>query len=201
MKIINLDLDDEFINKLFALTSSSVPEMITLVSLKEQLINIKETMRKIKKDADYKANTADDPVEEESREHVSLSGTNQVLVVDNLGVVTYQVQKILSKLGFSITTAKDVYNALSQIEDKEFDIILMDLFIPTEREGFILLEEIRKHLLKKELHTVVGVMSVAGKKEYKAIATEGGADFYVEKSYNWQKTLTDIISDYVGAET
>src|SRR5574344_664934 len=201
MKIINLDLDDEFINKLFALTSSSVPEMITLVSLKEQLINIKEMMRKIKREADYKANTSDEPVDESyEREHVSLSGTNQVLVVDNLGVVTYQVQKILTKLGFVITTAKDVYNALSQVEDKEFDIILMDLFIPTEREGFILLEEIRKHLLKRGLKSIVGVMSVAGKKEFKVIATEGGADFYLEKSYNWQKKLTEIISEYAGIE-
>jgi len=193
MKIINLDLDDEFINRLFALTSSSVPEVITLVELKEQIINIKETMHKLKKAVDYGPDRKDMP-----QEPVELGGTDQVLVVDNLGVITYQVQKILSKLGFAITTAKDVYTALSHIDDKEFDFIIMDLFIPTEREGFILLNEVQKNLKRKSLKTIVGLMSVAGKKEYKSRALEEGADFYLEKSYNWQKQLHDIVSDYMG---
>ena len=123
---------------------------------------------------------------------------NNVLLVDNLGVVTYQVQMIMSRLGFQITSTKDVYGALSLFEDKEFDFILMDLLIPTEREGFILLAELQRIARKKGINPIIGVMSVAGKKELKAESIEKGADFYLEKSHNWQQRLTDIVTDYIG---
>ena len=40
-------------------------------------------------------------------------------------------------------------------------------------------------------------MSVAGKKELKTESLEKGADFYLEKANNWQKTLADIVADYI----
>ena len=41
-------------------------------------------------------------------------------------------------------------------------------------------------------------MSVAGKKELKTESLEKGADFYLEKSHNWQQRLTDIVTDYIS---
>ena len=104
---------------------------------------------------------------------------------------------IMSKLGFQVTSTKDVYGALSLFEDKEFDFVLMDLLIPTEREGFILLAEIKRIAAKKGIKPIIGVMSVAGKKELKTESLEKGADFYLEKANNWQKTLADIVADYI----
>ena len=73
----------------------------------------------------------------------------------------------------------------------------MDLLIPTEREGFILLGELKRIAKRKDIKLIIGVMSVAGKKELKNEVLEKGADFYLEKTQNWQQKLTDIVKDYI----
>lgn len=194
MRIVNLDIDEDFLKRFFDLTGDKVPETITIVSLKKQVLNIRERFRTILADSSGASSQ-----EEEADEHnLSISRTNNVLLVDNLGVVTYQVQMIMSRLGFQVTTTKDVYGALSLFEDRDFDFVLMDLLIPTEREGFILLAELQRIAKRKGVNPIIGVMSVAGKKELKSESLENGADFYLEKSHNWQQRLTDIVSDYIS---
>lgn len=195
MRIVNLDLDEDFLKRFYDLTGDKIPETITIVSLKKQVLNIRDRFRSILADSNGASTEHEDVLVEESS--TSVSRGNNVLLVDNLGVVTYQVQMIMSKLGFQVTSTKDVYGALSLFEDKEFDFVLMDLLIPTEREGFILLAEIKRIAAKKGIKPIIGVMSVAGKKELKTESLEKGADFYLEKANNWQKTLSDIVADYI----
>ncbi len=196
MRIVNLDLDEDFLKRFFDLTGDKVPETITIVSLKKQVLNIRDRFRSILADSNGASTEQDSSADDEPA--LTMTRGNNVLLVDNLGVVTYQVQMIMSRLGFQITSTKDVYGALSLFEDKEFDFILMDLLIPTEREGFILLAELQRIARKKGINPIIGVMSVAGKKELKAESIEKGADFYLEKSHNWQQRLTDIVTDYIG---
>ncbi len=196
MRIINLDLDEDFLKRFYDLTGDKVPETITIVSLKKQVLNIKERFRTILADSSG-ASTSSEAIDEDS-DSLSIAKSNNVLLVDNLGVITYQVQMIMSRLGFQVTATKDVYGALSLFEDKDFDFVLMDLLIPTEREGFILLAELQRIAKRKHANPIIGVMSVAGKKELKAESLEKGADFYLEKSHNWQQRLTDIVSDYIS---
>ena len=194
MRIVNLDLDEDFLKRFFDLTGDKVPETITIVSLKKQVLNIRERFRTILADSNGGSSQNSEEQEEQS---ISMTNGNNVLLVDNLGVVTYQIQMIMSKLGFQITTTKDVYGALSLFEDKDFDFVIMDLLIPTEREGFILLSELQRIVKRKGTKLVIGVMSVAGKKELKNEVLEKGADFYLEKTPNWQQKLTDIVKDYI----
>ena len=201
MRIVNIDLDEDFLKRFFDLTGDKLPDTITLVSLKKQVLNIKERFRTIL--ADSSGASANVPnmsnLDSSDDDKLDLSRSNNVLLVDNLGVITYQVQMIMERLGFRITVTKDVYGALSLFEDKDFDFVLMDLLIPTEREGFILLAELQNIARRKGVNPIIGVMSVAGKKELKTDSIERGADFYIEKSYNWQQRLTDIVKDYIGS--
>ena len=41
-------------------------------------------------------------------------------------------------------------------------------------------------------------MSVAGKKELKTLTIEHGADFYIEKSMNWQDKFKKMIEKYLS---
>ncbi len=197
MRIVNIDLDEDFLKRFFDLTGDKLPESITLVSLKKQVLNIKERFRSILADSTGASATINN-LDSTEDEKLDLSKANNVLLVDNLGVITYQVQMIMERLGFRITVTKDVYGALSLFEDKDFDFVLMDLLIPTEREGFILLAELQNIAKRKGSNPIIGVMSVAGKKELKNESLERGADFYIEKSYNWQQRLTDIVKDYIS---
>ena len=95
--------------------------------MKGKLLNIRDRFRSILADSNGASTEQDDAFVDDSA--ISVSRGNNVLLVDNLGVVTYQVQMIMSKLGFQVTSTKDVYGALSLFEDKEFDFVLMDLLM------------------------------------------------------------------------
>lgn len=196
MRIINLDIDEDFLKHFYDLTGDKVPETITVVSLKKQVLSIRERFRTILADSNGGNSQAEEAVDDAPV--FDVNSTNNVLLVDNLGVITYQVQMIMSKLGFQVTATKDVYGALSLFEDKDFNFILMDLQIPTEREGFILLGELQRMAEKKGVKLIIGVMSTSTSKELKAESLEKGADFYLEKSHDWQHRLQDIVSDYVN---
>ena len=200
MRVVNLELDEDFLKRFFDLTGDKVPETITLVSLKKQVLSIKERFRTILADSTGATTESSSQITDEGSSELRSGKVNNVLLVDNLGVITYQVQMIMSRFCSQIITTKDVYGALSLFEDKEFDFILLDLLIPTEREGFILLQELQRLAKRKGIKPIIGVMSVAGKKELKSESLEKGADFYLEKSHNWQQRLKDIVADYITDE-
>ena len=70
-------------------------------------------------------------------------------------------------------------------------MVIMDLFIPTDREGFILLDELVKISKMNELNTIVGVMTASSKREHRQLCMKKGADFYIEKVEDWQNQLVE----------
>ena len=199
MRIVNMDLDEDFLARFFDLTGDKIPDTITIVSLKRQVLNIKERFRTILADSNGASASVNTIEDSEELAYTNIK-TNTVLFIDNLGVIAYQAQMILSKLGLKTIVAKDVSGALSMFEDKDFDVILMDLLIPTEREGFILLAELKRIARQKGVNPVIGVMSANNKKELKSEALERGAAFHLEKTSSWQKRLEDIMKDYINED-
>ena len=119
-----------------------------------------------------------------------------ILIIDDLGVITYQLAVLFKKMNYEVVTSREIYDAVSKFKNQNFDIVIMDLFIPTEREGFILLDEIKKCSNQKGTKTFIGVMSASSKKEHKQICKAKGAEFYMEKVDDWQKVLCSLISNY-----
>ena len=76
----------------------------------------------------------------------------------------------------------------------------MDLFIPTEREGFILLAELKKMAAAAGVNTIIGVITASPRKETEAQCKARGADFFLEKSSDWQNTLVGIMKKYIDAD-
>ena len=73
----------------------------------------------------------------------------------------------------------------------------MDLFIPTEREGFILLTELKKMAQAQGVKTVIGVITASPRKEIEQQCKARGADFFLEKNNDWQQQLCSIMNDYI----
>ena len=74
----------------------------------------------------------------------------------------------------------------------------MDLFIPTEREGFILLTELKKMSEMWGVNTIVGVITASPRKETEQQCKARGADFFLEKNNDWQNALTKIMDGYIN---
>ncbi len=218
---ISVELDDSFFKKFFGLTDQLVPEMedITLPVLKKQLLNIEDEINKLK---EVLAMDKNKPIarakkiqelfggageqEQEQTVHKSTSsqkrasssdGTKgRILIVDDLGVITFQLSTMLKRMNFECVTSNDIVGAIDSFKKNHYDFVLMDLFIPTQREGFILLDELKKISADKPYKTVIGIMSASNKKEYKLACSQKGSDFYIEKNESWQDEVCKLIDNY-----
>ncbi|MCK7521098.1 MAG: response regulator [Ignavibacteriales bacterium] len=118
------------------------PEQVTLQDLKKALIDIKVKVSSaavsnvsaapsVKND--YMTGGAPEP---------NKNRPKTVLIVDDLGIITYQLDILFKKMGFEVTIANEIYDAIEKYKSQDFGYAVIDLFIPTEREGFILLDEL-----------------------------------------------------------
>ena len=190
-----IEVDTEFLESLYGLVGKIPPgeKNINVDLLKDLILDIKRKMDRIKtetieslsspKKRDSIVASGDNPKDEEN--------TKTVLIVDDLGVITYQLGVMFRNLGYEVVIAKEIYDAITKYKKQKFKIVIMDLFIPTDREGFILLDELVKLSKMNELNTIIGVMTASSKKEHRQLCMKKGADFYIEKVEDWQNQLIE----------
>jgi len=192
----SIEVDTEFINKFFKLGDIQSPENVTLEDMNKVLDKIVT-----KFDAINIARQSGASSSAEARQNGEPSvydpenvpkNPNNVLVVDDLGIVTIQMESLLKKLGFEVTVSKELFDAIEKYKAQDFGYAIVDLFLPTEREGFILIDEIKKMSLLCKLNTKILVMTASNKKEHKEKCMSRGADYYIEKIPGWQKKIVQI---------
>lgn len=202
---VNIELDEAFLKKFFGLTEKTLADgqEITLAMLRSQLDDIEKTIKEARAAA-KEAGAAPPPPkptpvpaskfgEDMSEEDTFNLPKKNILIIDDLGVITYQLSVLFQQYNYDVVTSKEIYDAIEKFKKQSFDLVIMDLFIPTEREGFILLEELKKIASSKQKPTQIGVMSASAKKEHKQLCKMKGAEFYVEKIDDWQKELFGVI--------
>ena len=190
-----VDLDDEFLNLLFSITNSKKPQNVELVDLKKQLLNVVEAIKEINKKSKKPLLTkaiGDEVVEE--------STGPAILIVDDLGVITYQLKVLLSQFDLDIDCSQEIYDAVNKFKKRCYQYVVMDLFIPTEREGFILLTELKKLAMSQGVKTVIGVITASPRKEIEQQCRARGADFFLEKNNDWQQQLCNIMNGYINSD-
>ena len=192
----NIDLDDEFLGLFYSITSSKVPSDLSLYNLKMQLIDIVDVIRELNANAKkpYKCEALGNTEEIEEDQGPA------ILVVDDLGVITYQLKVLLSRLELDVDCSQEIYDAVNKFKKRKYEYVVMDLFIPTEREGFILLTELRKLALSYDMKTIIGVITASPRKEIEQQCKARGADFFLEKNNDWQAALLNKMSSYINAE-
>lgn len=190
----NVELDDEFLNLFYNITNSEPPKNVELLDLKRQLINIVDTLKELNDNAKKPImnRALNNNVEEENNGPA-------ILVVDDLGVITYQLKVLLSRFDYDIDCSQEIYDAVNKFKKRKYEYVVMDLFIPTEREGFILLTELKKLALSYEKNTVIGVITASPRKEIEQQCRARGADFFLEKNSDWQNSLCNIMDGYINA--
>ncbi len=190
----SIELDEEFLELFYNITNSNRPESVNLQLLKKQLIKIVDTLRELNANAKKPfASKALGMEESEQNE----DNSDKILVVDDLGVITYQLKVLLSEFELEVDCSQEIYDAVNKYKNKKYKYVVMDLFIPTEREGFILLTELRKMAQSMNVETVIGVITASPRKEIEQQCKQRGADFFLEKNNNWQSELKTIMSNYI----
>lgn len=194
----SIDLDDEFLDLFYNITNSRPPEGISLVDLKNQLVSIVDIIKELNKDAKKPIySKAINPLPHDEEE---FKRGPAILIVDDLGVITYQLKVLLSEFEYDIDCSQEIYDAVNKFKKRHYNYVIMDLFIPTEREGFILLTELKKMATAANMNTIIGVMTASPRKETEQQCTARGADFFLEKNNDWQNTLFNTMKNYIDAE-
>ena len=191
----SVDLDNEFLELFYNITNSKVPNSVDLVDLKKQLINIVDTLKELNSNAKKPIfSKSINPSGQEPEE----SEAPAILIVDDLGVITYQLKVLLSQFDYDIDCSQEIYDAVNKFKKRKYEYVVMDLFIPTEREGFILLTELKKMAAAAGVKTIVGVITASPRKEIEQQCRARGADFFLEKNSDWQNSLYKIMESYIN---
>ena len=190
----SIELDNEFLELFYNITNSKCPKNVELIDLKKQLLNIVDTLKELNANAKKTLpNKVNNPVVEENEP----TGP-AILIVDDLGVITYQLKVLLSQFDYDVDCSQEIYDAVNKYKKRKYEYVVMDLFIPTEREGFILLTELKKLAASSGVKTVVGVITASPRKEIEQQCKNRGADFFLEKNSDWQNSLFNIMSSYIN---
>jgi len=105
-----------------------------------------------------------------------------VLIVDDNENNRYTLKRRLARLGYrDITESEDGVNALSVLEQGDFDIVLLDVMMPI-MDGFEVLEKIKD--TPKLANVSVIMISAIDDIESVVKAIEMGADDYLPKPFN-----------------
>jgi DNA-binding NtrC family response regulator len=113
---------------------------------------------------------------------------SQVLVVDDEADIRALIQDILSDEGYGVTVAADAKEARAARDGKNFDLILLDIWMP-DTDGITLLREWSDG---GDLKSPVVIMSGHGTVDTAVEATRLGAFDFVEKPLSLAKLLRTV---------
>lgn len=104
----------------------------------------------------------------------------RILFVDDEPAIRATLAVILRRYGFIVTVASTVVEALHQIQTQEFDLLLSDLNIEGERDGYTLIRAMR------QANPVCVNIILTGYPDEKSAAEglELGIDEYIAKPAN-----------------
>lgn len=111
-------------------------------------------------------------------EQVSRSNTANILVIDDEARIREACTVVLTDHGFSVSSAADGEEGLEKIAAEHFDIVLVDLMMPTI-SGFDVLSEVRKN----HPDTVVIVITGYATLEHSIEAMKKGAFDFIPKPF------------------
>jgi len=190
---LNIEISRSTADKLFSLADLTTPSALNNAAFSNLADKLKGKIDSLKTGAGSSA-TSNSAQAINLTEIDSGSGParqKSVLIVDDLGIITYQLDILFKKINFDVIISHEVYDAIETFKKRDFGYAIIDLFIPTEREGLILLDELKKLSLLCKLNTRIIVMTASSKPEYETKCLNRGADFFIEKSPGWQKKILD----------
>lgn len=119
-------------------------------------------------------------------EEMALEQMNKILVVDDELGIRGPLGDYLSQNGFEPHLAKDAADARSQMADRTFDLVVLDVMMPGE-DGLSLCRFIRE-----TYDTPIVMLTARSEETDRIVGLEIGADDYVAKPFNPRELVARI---------
>ncbi len=114
-----------------------------------------------------------------------------ILVVDDEEPVRRLLKNELSRKGFTVDTAEDGKVALKKVQDKNYDVVLLDIVMP-ELDGISFLKKLQKDPSSPAIIVLTGRATVDTAVE----AMKAGASDYLSKPYKLEELIIVIKKAY-----
>src|SRR5579864_224114 len=99
-----------------------------------------------------------------------------ILVVDDEAEIREGLRELLTSEGFDVTLAETAAIGLQKLEERPFDLLLLDVSLP-DRNGIELLSEIGR----RDPHLAIILITAYGSIDMARAAFKGGARDYITK--------------------
>jgi chemosensory pili system protein ChpA (sensor histidine kinase/response regulator) len=120
-----------------------------------------------------------------------------VLVVDDSLTVRRVTQRLLTREGYRVTTAKDGLDALDKLADETPVVVLSDIEMP-RMDGFDLARNLRADARWAGLPVIMITSRIAQK--HREHAAQLGVNHYLGKPYS-EEDLLGLVAQYAGQPT
>lgn len=183
-----VEINTETLEKIFKMAGLEVPDEISDENLMAAVSKIKNP-----KPVQSRNNALNDIENIDGESDAEGNSSKSILVIDDIGVVTYQLKVLLQNLGYNVKVAKDIFNGINSFIHSTFAYVVMDLFVSTEQEGYTLLNETKKIITQNNLSTKIIVITASSRAENRVRCINGGADYFIKKDVGWQDKLIALI--------
>src|SRR5713101_3826116 len=110
-----------------------------------------------------------------------------ILIVDDEAEIRESLQTLLELEGYEVEAATNGEEGLAYIEERPFDLVLLDLALP-DRNGMDVLRDIRVH----DPHLSVIMITAYGTVDNAVKSMQFGATNFVQKPWDNEKLLADV---------
>lgn len=123
--------------------------------------------------------------------------TKSILVIDDDELILRTLKRLLTKEGYKITIAPNAAKAFTEIEQRNFDLVISDIKMP-EMDGVETLKRIRGYLIANNRNQIpeIIITGYAKEKIYQD-ALKLNAAAYIDKPFD-MKPLLEAIHNIIG---
>src|SRR5436190_3776574 len=115
------------------------------------------------------------------------TGKGHILVIDDEVDIRESLETLLSLEGYGVDLAQNGTEGLRKLEQRAYDLVLLDLMMP-DRSGMDVLREVRE----RDRETPIFLITAYGSVEAAVEALKSGANDYFSKPWDNEKLLIEI---------
>ncbi|MDZ4164689.1 MAG: response regulator [Smithellaceae bacterium] len=112
--------------------------------------------------------------------------TKKIMIVDDDELILIALKELLKPEGYEVHTTSSGFDALERLKRENFDLLLLDLIMPS-MDGIELCRKIREQDELK--HVPIIFLTAKSQEEDRAMGLAAGADFFLSKPISPEKLL------------
>jgi len=114
---------------------------------------------------------------------------NRVLIVDDEEMIRKFLRIHLTKWGFEVEEAVDGAQAMEELDNGDFDLLICDIMMPN-KDGWQVLKEVKSNPKTKDVSVIF--LTAKTEKAYVVKAYDLGADHYITKPFTKVQLLDGL---------